>query len=144
MFESCLSKQKAMKKVFSACPSKEDKYNKILELAAYTRSLDPEHKIPENIVRGCQSTVYLYTYMKDGKLFFKAESDALISSGLSVLLTDVYSGETPETILKCPPTYLEELGIPGILTPTRANGLMSMHLRMQQDALKFLQQTLKK
>ena len=69
---------------------------------------------------------------------FEAEADALISAGLAALLTQVYSGETPETILKCPPTYLDEIGISASLTPNRANGLYSIHLRMKQEALKLL------
>ena len=69
---------------------------------------------------------------------FRAESDALISAGLAVLLVRVYDGETPETMLKCPPTYLEELGIPGSLSPGRAVGLVSLHRRMQQEAVRLL------
>ena len=72
------------------------------------------------------------------KIIFEAESDALISAGLAALLTQVYSGETPEVILKCPPSYIEELGINSSLTPNRASGLYSMHLQMKQEALKLL------
>lgn len=100
--------------------------------------LAPEYKTPENIVKGCQSTVYLHSYREGDKIFFETEADALISAGLAALLVMVYSGETAETILKCPPTFLDELGITASLTPSRANGLHSMHLRMKQDALKWL------
>lgn len=138
MFESCLKKQEQIKTLFFSCPSEEAKYEKIIELGQKQHPLAPADKIPENLVKGCQSQVYLHSYWKQDAIMFDAESDALISAGLAKLLTDVYSGESPEAILKCPPTYLEELGITSSLTQNRANGLYSIHLRMKQDALKLL------
>lgn len=138
MFESCLAKQERMKQLFAACPDEESKYRKIIELGRTQPHLDPIYKVPENIVKGCQSTMYMRASLDDGKVFFEGESDALISSGLAQILIQVYSGESPEVILKCPPSYLEELGISASLTPNRANGLYSIHLRMKQDALKLL------
>ena len=142
MFESCMHKQNQMKAQFALCSSEEEKYKKIIEFGRQQPPLDPQHKIPGNIVKGCQSIMYMRSYMDDKqRVFFETESDALISSGLASILLQVYSGETPETILKCPPNYLEELGISASLTPNRANGLYSIHLRMKQDALKFLLET---
>lgn len=138
MYASCLDKQRRIKDIFNKCPNQESKYQKIIELGKEQPRLDLRYKIPENIVQGCQSTVYLHANCQDNFLFFAAESDALISAGLAALLICVYSGELPETILKCPPAYLEEIGIIGNLTPNRANGLLSIHLRMKQEALKFL------
>ena len=138
MYESCLEKQRHMRDIFLACPSEEDKYEKIMELGRKQPPLSAAFKKPENLVKGCQSQMYLHTYWKGNKVIFEAESDALISAGLAALLIMVYSGESPEAILKCPPTYLDELGINASLTPNRANGLASMHLRMKQDALKLL------
>lgn len=138
MFESCLQKQQKIKDIFLACPTEEAKYEKIIELGQKQTPLPPEYKTEENLVKGCQSQVYLRAYWSADKINFDSESDALISSGLAKLLTDVYSGETAETILKCPPTYIDELGISSSLTPNRANGLYSIHLRMKQDALKML------
>ncbi len=141
MFHSCLKKQDAIKECFSQCSSKEEMYEKIIELGRKMPPLDPKDKIPENIVPGCQSTVYLRSYLKEGIVIFEAESDALISSGLASLLTSVYSGESPKTILTCPPTYLEELDIGASLTLNRASGLYSIHLRMKQAALQLLMVT---
>lgn len=138
MFESCLAKQKAIKQLFNACPTEEAKYQKIIEFGRQLPSLDPAYQVPENIVKGCQSTMYLRSYWSNNGIAFEAQSDALVSAGLAALLLNVYNGESPETILKCPPTYLEELGISTSLTPNRANGLYSIHLRMKQDALKLL------
>ena len=82
--------------------------------------------------------MYLRSDFREGLIFFQVESDALISQGLGVLLTRIYSGETPETILKCPPDFLLDLDLMTSLTPNRANGLQALHLRMKQEALKFL------
>lgn len=137
MFESCLEKQQQVKNLFASCTSEEKKYEKIIELGRRQLPLPSEDKTPENLVKGCQSTMYLKSKLENGRVYFVADSDALISAGLAAVLLQVYNGETPEAILKCPPTYLEELGISASLTPNRANGLYSIHLRMKQDALKL-------
>lgn len=138
MFESCISKQQAVKALFAPCKTEEDKYNKIIELGRSLPKLNVAYKVPQNIVKGCQSTVYMHSELENGKVKFELESDALISAGLAAILLKVYNDESPETILKCPPTYLEELGLSASLTPSRANGLYSIHLRMKQEALKLL------
>lgn len=138
MYETCQAKQNEVKALFSASPSETEKYEKIIALGRSLPKMDPQYKVPANIVKGCQSTVYLHAAMREGKVFYEIESDALISSGLAAILLLVYNGETPETILKCPPAYLEELGISASLTPNRANGLYSIHLRMKQEALQLL------
>lgn len=138
MFDSCLEKQQKLKELFLACPTEEAKYEKIIEMGRQQNPLDNLYKVPENLVKGCQSQMYLHSYWSGDRIMFDAESDALISAGLAALLVQVYNGETPEAILKCPPTYLEEIGINASLTPNRASGLYSMHLRMKQDALKML------
>ena len=144
MFESCLKKQQQFKSLFEQYNTEELKYQKIMELGKLLPHLPAAEKNQLNIVTGCQSTMYLSSYLKDEVVVFAAESDALISAGLAAILIHVYSGETPETILKCPPSYLDELGIGASLTPSRANGLYSIHLRMKQEALKFIMESLKK
>ena len=138
MFESCLRKQEEMKELFSGCRNAEEKYERIIELGRKQGKLDSQYRIPQNRVDGCQSIMYLHTSLSDGLMRFEAESEALISQGLATLLIMVYSGEAPEVVLKCPPTYLEELDIASSLTPNRANGLYSLHLRMKQESLKAL------
>ncbi|MCB1111203.1 MAG: SufE family protein [Chlamydiales bacterium] len=135
---TCLEKQQRIKELFSTCKSKEETYEKIIALGKKNPKLADEYKNAENLVSGCQSTMYLRSWEEDGRIYFAGESDALISSGLAVLLIEVYSGEPPETIIKCPPDYLDELNISGSLTPNRASGLYSIHLRMKQEALKHL------
>lgn len=130
-------KQKEVVRLFQNLTQTE-KYQKIIELGKKQKPFPEELRIAENLVKGCQSIMYLSTYEKEGKLYFQTFSDALISAGLATLLVEVYSGETPETILKKPPSYIEECGIISGLTPNRANGLYSIHLRMKQEALKYL------
>lgn len=138
LFSSCLAKQQKVKALFSSCTTAEEKYQKIIDLGRQLAPVEVCYKTPENLVRGCQSNLYLHASFKDGKVNFEAAADALISAGLAAILILVYSGEPPEVILKCPPVYLDELGIGASLTPSRANGLYSIHLRMKQEALKLL------
>jgi sulfur transfer protein SufE len=135
--KSCLDKQDDVKKLFSDCFTKEDKYRKIIELGEKLSPADPAWCTEENIVHGCQSTLYLKSYLDGDKVVFQASTEALISAGLASLLIDVYSHEPPAAILKCPPTFLDELDIYGSLSPSRSNGLLSMYRRMKQDALKY-------
>jgi cysteine desulfuration protein SufE len=138
---SCLKKQEDVKKLFCLCLSQEEKYQKIIELGRSAPLYPLEFKIEEYIVPGCQSTLYLRSFDQGDKLFFESHSDALISSGLAALLILTYSGESPEAILKCPPLFIEELGISSALSLTRSNGLAHIFLRMKQDALKHLVRT---
>jgi cysteine desulfuration protein SufE len=138
VYDTCIKKQSEIKALFKGLPSDEAKYAKIIDLGKALPAFPLEAKTPINEVKGCQSIMHLLTNKEEGKLYFQAESDALISKGLAALLIAVYSGESPEAILKCPPTYLEEIGITASLTPNRANGLYSIHLRMKQEALKAL------
>jgi len=137
MFESCMQKQQHVKDLFAPFKTEDLKYQKIIELGKKLPPFPESEKISEYVVKGCQSIMYLSAKLEEGKVFFAVGSDALISAGLAAILIQVYSGETPEAILKCPPAYLEELGIGASLTQSRANGLYSIHLRMKQEALKF-------
>ncbi len=138
--ESCRQKQEEVKQLFSGLITVEAKYEKIIEIGRTQCHLPSKCKTDAHLVPGCQSRMYLVSHYVNNKVYFESESDAIISAGLSILLIRVYSGEDPETILKCPPTYLEELNIPQTLTPGRANGLASIYLRMKQDALRYLVQ----
>lgn len=137
MFESCLAKQERIKSFFEGCITDQTRYEKIIELGKLLPKLNPVYKTEENEVKGCQSLMYLRSYQKDNKVYFEAESNALISSGLAYLMIEAYSGETADTILKCPPNFLVDLKIAQSLSPNRANGLYSLFIRMKQDALKY-------
>jgi len=132
-----LKKQRALKQLFHECRTAEDTYKKIIHIG---KQLDPypeQYKTPEHKVQGCQSTMYLYASFDQGKLRYRAHSEALISAGLAALLIAVYDDEPPEVILQCPPLFLEELGIQHALSPGRANGLSSLFLKMKQEALQY-------
>lgn len=135
-FETCLDKQSAIKEMFSHCLTTEEKYKKIIELGQTLPSLEPIYRLPENLVEGCQSMMYLFTTCENGKMAFKIYSEALISKGLAALLILIYEGEPPEALLKCPPAVLSEIGIQQTLTPGRSNGLFNLYLKMKQQAIR--------
>lgn len=136
---SCLKKQDQIKVLFQECRTKDAIYEKIIELGkGLIQTILDYHKIDDNLVRGCQSLVYLHTECIENKLYFSLFSDALISRGLGALLLMAYNEEAPEVLLKCPPMFLDELNISHSLTPGRSNGFASMYLRMKQDATQFL------
>jgi cysteine desulfuration protein SufE len=132
-----------VKDLFAGCSSADERMRHLLDLGRTLAPYPPDLKIPSLQVSGCQSILYLYSRLENGKLFFQASADALISAGLAALLIHVYSGETPETILRTPPSFLTDLGIFASLSPSRSNGLAHIHQRMKRDALKFLVSTTK-
>lgn len=135
---SYLEKQEQIKKLFASCPDQEARYNLLISLGKDLKPLAPEWRVTENLVSGCQSIMYLHSSWEDGKVHYSIYSEALISTGLAALLISVYNGEMPETILKCPPAFIDEIGIRASLTPGRSNGLASLYLKMKQEALKLL------
>ena len=130
-----------LKKKFSGLNKQEDRYTYIIELGRSLPRLHQEFKTEDRIIPGCQSTLYLHTTYNDGKLFFSAGCDALISLGLAALLISVYSGCSPKTILLNPPAFLHELGIFASLSPSRSNGLASIYGQIKKEALLYLQKT---
>ncbi len=137
---SCIHKQEEMKALFSSCKTKEALYQAIIDLGKEQKEISASFKDDDHLVPGCQSKMYLRAELIDGVCLFETESDALISAGLGQLLVRVYSGEKPEALFQCPPTYLQELGIPASLTPGRANGLASLYHKMKQHALHWIVQ----
>lgn len=127
-----------IKAEFSGLEKSEDIYHKIIQWGKKLPPFDPSWKTEENEVKGCQSLMYLHVENKEGKLFFSAYSEALISAGLAALLIAFYNGKAPEDILKNPPTFLDDLKISSSLTPSRANGLASLFFHMKKAALKCL------
>lgn len=137
-FTSCLKRQNELMDLFSACPSQEMRYQKIIEMGQKLPSFDATARLPCNLISGCQSIMYLKTLYENGKIYFNADSEALISKGLAALLIHVYSGEEPTAIAECPPSFIAKIGLNSALSPSRSNGLTSLYHRMRQEALKFL------
>ena len=124
--------------IFSALTSPSEIYQEIMRWGKRLPSFPHEERVEENLVQGCQSQLYLETRFSEGLLHFNAASDALISKGLASLLVFYYSGESPESVLKNKPSFLEELGIIQSLSPTRAGGVASLYVMMQKRALAVL------
>ena len=112
-----------------------DKYEIIIDMGKELPSIDDKHKVDENIVHGCQSQVWLIANMKDGKLVYEADSDAIISKGLIAMLIQVLSNQTPEDIVNADLSFLDTIGVREHLSPNRSNGLSSMLKQMQYYAL---------
>ncbi|MDA7816792.1 SufE family protein [Sulfurimonas sp.] len=110
------------------------KYEYIIELGHELPSLDNKYKTDAYRVKGCQSNVWLNAYEKEDKLFFEADSDALIVRGLVNILISIYSSNSVGEILNSPSTLLEELGLNEIITAGRQNGVNSMLKRIYQFA----------
>lgn len=103
-----------------------DKYNYIIELGKSLPLIDAQYKDEAHLIPGCQSQVWLHADFTDGKLFFRADSDAIITKGIINLLIRVLSGHTPQEIADAPLSYIDQIGIKEHLSPTRSNGLLSM------------------
>jgi len=122
---------------FSLFDSWDDKYEYIIDLGKKLQPLDEKYKIDENRVRGCQSTVYLVADYKDGRVYYKAESDAVIVKGLISMLIRVLSGQKPDDIINAPLNFIREIGMMTHLAQTRSNGLLAMLKQMKNYALAF-------
>lgn len=122
---------------FSLFDSWDDKYEYIIDLGKKLAPLPDEHKKDENKVKGCQSTVWLVADYKDGKVYFQAESDAVIVKGLISMLIRVLSGHTPDEILNANMDFINKIGMTSHLAQTRSNGLLAMVRQMKNYALAF-------
>jgi cysteine desulfuration protein SufE len=129
--------EKEIVEEFSLFDSWEDKYEYIIDLGKKLPPLDDQFKIKENRVKGCQSTVWLATDFHEGRVFFKADSDAVIVKGLISMLIRVLSGHTPEEILNDKLDFIQEIGMTTHLAQTRSNGLLSMVKQMKNFALAY-------
>lgn len=103
-----------------------DKYEYLIELGKNLKPYPERLKTDDKLIRGCQSRVWLDYEFKEGRLFFMADSDAIITKGIISLLVSVYSGRTPEEIASSDFSFIERIGLKENLSPTRANGLASM------------------
>lgn len=114
-----------------------DRYQLLIDLGGEQPALPEEYKTDNNLIEGCQSRVWLQADFEDGRVLFRAESDALIVKGIVALLIKVYSGHTPDEILASEPYFVEAIGLKEHLSPTRSNGLLSMIKQMRLYALAF-------
>ena len=129
--------EKEIVEEFSLFDSWDDKYEYIIDLGKRLPPLEARHKTDENRVRGCQSTVWLVADYKDGKIFYKAESDAVIVKGLISMLIRVLSGQPAEEIINARLDFIREIGMMTHLAQTRSNGLLAMVRQMKNYALAY-------
>ncbi len=115
----------------------EGKYEYIIDLGKQLPVMDDSLKTEENIIKGCQSIVWLHGYQKDGLVYYVGDSQAIIVKGLVSLLLKVLSGHTPEEILNADLFFIEKVGLASHLAQTRSNGLASMAKQMKTYALAF-------
>lgn len=112
-----------------------DKYNYIIEVGKSVDTLDEKYKKQEFLIKGCQSQVWVYPEFKDGKVYFKADSDALITKGIVGLLMRVMSGQPPQDIIDTNLEFIDRIGLKEHLSQTRSNGLVNMIKQMKLYAL---------
>ncbi|MCA0362773.1 MAG: SufE family protein [Bacteroidetes bacterium] len=115
----------------------EEKYEYIIDMGKKLPAMPEEHKSEENIIKGCQSVVWLNASYKDGIVNFEADSQAIIVKGLVSMLLKVLSGHTPEEVLHADLYFIEKIGLTSHLAQTRANGLAAMVKQMKTYALAF-------
>ena len=114
-----------------------EKYKHIIKLGTKLEPLPEADHVESNLVKGCQSQVWLTAETNEDKVIFKADSDAAITKGLVALMIRFYSGRTPQEIISTPPDFLKEIGLAEHLSPTRSNGLASMVKQMKIYAMAF-------
>ena len=131
-----IEKQNAIIEDFSLFDDWMEKYELIIDLGKEIEMIPNKDKRDEQLIEGCQSRVWLKSNYKDGKMFYFADSDAIITKGIISLLIKVMNGEEPKTIAKEDLFFIKEIGLQEHLSPTRANGLVEMVKRMKLDAIK--------
>ncbi|HET7818072.1 MAG TPA: SufE family protein [Bacteroidia bacterium] len=111
------------------------KYEHIIELGKTLPLIEEKYKTDDRLIKGCQSRVWLHSEIKNGKIAFTADSDAIITKGLVALVIRVLSGNTPDEIVNAKMDFIDKIGLKQHLSPTRANGLVNMIKQMKLDAL---------
>lgn len=114
-----------------------DKYALLIDLGNSLPPIEEKYKTNENLIEGCQSRVWLQADYRDGRIWFEAESDAIIVKGIVSLLVRVLSGRTPDEILNVNLYFIDRIGLTEHLSPTRSNGLLAMVKQMRMYALAF-------
>lgn len=114
-----------------------DRYAMIIDLGNNLPPIDEKYKTPDHLIEGCQSRVWLNAEEKDGKVYYSADSDAIIVKGIIALLIKVLNGQTPREIARSDMYFIDGIGLSENLSPTRSNGLLAMLKQMKMYALAF-------
>jgi cysteine desulfuration protein SufE len=130
-------KQEALIEEFALFDDWMEKYEYMIDLGKSLPLIDPSLKTEEKLIKGCQSKVWLHSEFKDGKIVFTADSDAIITKGIVAILVSIFSNEKPESIVKADLGFIDDIGLKEHLSPTRANGLVSMVKQMKLYAVAY-------
>lgn len=114
-----------------------DRYQYLIDLSKHLPMIDNQFKTEQYLIKGCQSSVWLNAELRDGKVYFTADSDALITKGIVALLVRILSGQTPQDIQAADLHFIGDIGLKENLSPTRSNGLVAMIKQMRIFALAF-------
>lgn len=129
--------EQALIEDFAMFENWEDKYEYIIDIGKKLKPLDPIYKKEELKIKGCQSSVWVHSYLEDGKVFFEGDSDAIIVKGLVSMMIMVLSGQKPNTIVQADLEFINTIGLSSHLAQTRSNGLRSMIKQMKLEASVF-------
>lgn len=127
--------QKQLIEDFSLFEDWTQRYEYLIDLGRELPLINPEYKTDSHLIKGCQSQVWLHAYMADGRLQLTADSDAIITKGIVALVVKVFNNQTPADILAADMGFIDAIGLKDHLSPTRANGLVSMLQRIKELAL---------
>lgn len=122
---------------FSMFDDWEERYQYVIDLGKTLPLIEEQYKTDDNIIKGCQSRVWLHAEEQGGNVVFTADSDAILTKGLIAIMIRVFSGQKPEAILEADTAFVDEIGLKEHLSPTRANGLVSMIKQIKMYALAF-------
>jgi cysteine desulfuration protein SufE len=113
------------------------RYEYMIELGKSLPLIDEQYKTDENLIKGCQSKVWVHAELKDNKIVFTADSDAIITKGIVAILIRVFSNQHPKDIIEANTNFIDEIGLKEHLSPTRANGLVSMIKQIKMYAVAY-------
>ena len=122
---------------FSSFDDWMDKYDYLIGLGQELEPMDPQHRTERYLINGCQSRVWVDARLEDGKVYYSADSDAIITKGMIALLIRVLNGRTPRQIVDTELYFVDAIGLSENLSPTRSNGLAAMVKQMRMYALAF-------
>lgn len=131
------TKQNAVIEEFSVFDDWMDKYAYLVDLGNELEHLPSSEKTEDNLIDGCQSKLWIIAEVQDGKMHFKADSDAIITKGIASLLIRVLEDETPEDVMKTDLFFIDQIGLHQHLSPTRSNGLLAMIKRIKAYAMAY-------
>lgn len=122
---------------FSMFDEWDERYQYVIDLGKTLPLINEQYKTEDNIIKGCQSKVWLHADKQDGNVVFTADSDAILTKGLIAIMIRVFSNQRPEAILEADTKFIDDIGLKEHLSPTRANGLVSMIKQIKMYALAF-------